>query len=73
MIRFRGLIHDTQAWTPDGIVSLPIHIRSLFFRHPTKTDLVFDVMFSQRGGSANADLETQAESFIQGVDVLIGK
>ena len=72
-VRFRGLIQDTQARTPEGTVSLPIHVRSLFFRHPTKKDLVFDVTFSQRGGSAKAELEAQAESFIRGVEVPLGK
>lgn len=72
-VRFCGLIQDTQARTPKGIVSLPIYVRSLFFRHPTEKNLVFEVTFSQRGGSATAEMEAQAESFIKGIDVPLGK
>jgi hypothetical protein len=72
-VRFRGTIQDTRAQTPKGTVSLPIHVRSLIFRHPVETKLVFEVTFSQRGGEAGPELESAAESFIKGVDLPPGK
>ncbi len=68
-VRFRGTIQDTRAQTPKGTVSLPIHVRSLIFRHPVETKLVFEVTFSQRGGEAGPELEAAAESFLRGVDL----
>jgi len=72
-VRFRGTIQDTRAQTPQGTVSLPMYVRSLIFRHPVEKKLVFEVTFSQRGGEAGPDLESQAESFFKGIDLPPGK
>jgi hypothetical protein len=63
------LLSGSKALTPMGTALLPMYVRSLFFRHPRERNLVFDITFSWRGGSVEPDLESQAESFIQGVQV----
>jgi TonB family protein len=63
-VRYRSSAVDSQSRTPDGIVSLALHIRALYCRHPTQPGLGFHIGYSQRGGPADPHLESQAASFI---------
>jgi hypothetical protein len=69
-VRFRGTFVDTQALMPQGTTaSLPLYIRSLICQHPRQRGLILDISFSQRGGPADPDLDSRAESFINSVEV----
>jgi len=68
-VRSRGTLEDLKARTPQGIVPLPLHVRSLHCQHPTKRSLGLLIGYSQRGGRPDPDLDSQAQSFIDGVQV----
>jgi hypothetical protein len=69
-VRLRSRSDDTQARTPRGPAVLQLHIRSLYCQHPTKRELGFVIAYSQRGGPPDADLDAQAQSFIDGVQTV---
>ena len=66
-VRFRGSFEDLKALTRRGIAALPLHIRALYCQHPTQGDLGLYIAYSQRGGRPDLDLDSQAQSFIDGV------
>lgn len=68
-VRFRGTSEDLKARTPQGTASLPLHVRSLYCQHPTQRNLGLFIGYSQRGGSPDPDLDSQAQSFIDGAQV----
>jgi hypothetical protein len=68
-VRARSSSEDTQAHIPRGTAMLPLHIRSLYCQHPVKRELGFQIGYSQRGGPPDPDLDAQAQSFIDGVQV----
>lgn len=68
-VRFRGSSQDLKARTRDGVATLLLHIRSLYCQHPLQRDLGIMISYSQRGGPQDPDLDAQAQSFIDGVQV----
>lgn len=72
-VRFRGAVEDSKALTPQGTVSLPLYVRSLNCQHPTQRSLGLVIGYSQRGGLPDSDLDAQAQSFIDGVQVPQGR
>jgi hypothetical protein len=68
-VRVRSSSQDTQARTRQGTAVRPLHIRSIYCQHPTKPELGFQIAYSQRGGPLDPDFESQAQSFIDGVQV----
>jgi hypothetical protein len=68
-VRFRGSSEDLKARTRQGTAALLLHIRSLYCQHPTQRDLGLLIAYSQRVGPPDPDLDTQAQSFIDGVRV----
>jgi hypothetical protein len=68
-VRLSSTVQDTKARTPDGTASLQLHARALYCQHPAQPTLGFMIGYSQRGGTRAADFESQADSFIAGVQV----
>ena len=69
-VRLRGTVEDLKAVMLDGTVgSASLYIRSFYCQHPTKRDFQFLIMYSQRGGPPDPNLDSQAQSFINGIQV----
>lgn len=68
-VRFRGSYEDLKVRTRHGYAAFPLHIRSLYCQHPKQRDLGLLIAYSQRGGAPDPDLDRQAQSFIDGVQV----
>jgi hypothetical protein len=68
-IRFRGSSIDLKAKALHGNAPMTLTVRSIYCQHPTKLDLGVLISFSQRGGTPDPDFESQANAFIEGVQV----
>jgi hypothetical protein len=69
-VRAKSLTEDAKAKT--GFFSrenLKLQAFSLYCRHPKRSGLAFVAVYSHRGGELDSDLESQAKSFIAGVQL----
>lgn len=66
-VRYHSVVQDK---TPKGLKG-PLLLESdgLYCRHPVRQDLSFAIIYSHRGESLHANLRSEAESFIQGVQI----
>lgn len=66
-VRYHSVVQDKA---PRGLkVSLLLESDGLYCRHPVQRETGFAVIYSHRGGSLYANLRSEAENFIQGVQV----
>jgi hypothetical protein len=68
-VRYRSSSQDMKARTRRGIDTQLLHIHSLYCQHPAERNLGMMISYSQRGGPPDPDLDSQAQSFIDGVQV----
>lgn len=68
-VRVKSLMDDTKARTPSGQKTLKLQAYTLACRHPKEQGKGFAIDFSHRGPSLDTSLDTQAEAFIEGVQV----
>jgi hypothetical protein len=69
-VRFNALTEDTKAKTSFfKRETLKLQIDSLYCRHPRKPESGFAIIFSRRGATIDEALNSEAESFIAGVQV----
>jgi len=66
-VRYHSVAQDK---TPQGSKGpLLLEMDALYCRHPVRQETGFAVIYSHRGESLHANLRSEAESFIQGVQV----
>jgi len=69
-VRFNALTEDTKAKTSlFRREILTLQVNSLYCRHPRKPESGFAAVFSHRGASIDEALDSEAQSFIEGVQV----
>jgi hypothetical protein len=69
-VRYHGLFNDKQVQT-SATTSEPLLLEmySLYCRHPVRTSSGFSANYSYRGHSRYASLESEAQSYINGIQV----
>jgi hypothetical protein len=66
-VRYQSVARDK---TPHGSTApLILEIDGLYCRHPVRQDTGFAAIYSHRGEAPHASLRSEAEGFIQGVQV----
>lgn len=68
-VMVKGIMDDTKARTPSGQEVLKYQSYTFFCRHPKQQGGGFAIDYSHRGPSLDTTLDTQAEAFIEGVQV----
>ena len=69
-VMVNALIKDKKALvSPNNREPLLLQTRSLYCRHPKHPDVGFAIIYSHRGEKTDPNLETEAQSFISGVQV----
>ena len=69
-VRLKYLVRDMSANVGrDSLKALWLEVESLYCRHPAILSNGFAIIFSHRGDGVDAALSTQAQSFIDGVQV----
>lgn len=66
-VRYSSVTEDNAA--PKAKSPLLLQVDALYCRHPVRTDTGFAVTYSHRGAILYANLRSEAEGFIQGVQV----
>ncbi|MDD5249117.1 MAG: hypothetical protein PHY45_09035 [Rhodocyclaceae bacterium] len=69
-VRVKSVTEDTKARTSFfSRESLKLQAASLYCKHPRQAGAAFVAAFSHRGETLDSELESQAQSFIEGVQV----